>query len=75
MCFDKREIIVKYHLLKGAESVREVTLNGDEVGYKKTKKDSLAFPLNTSDCAPDGGVICVPVVLDVDKEYEIKFYL
>ena len=74
-CFNKRKITVKYHLLKDAESVRKVTVNGEEVGYKKTKKDSFAFPLNTSDCAPDGGVICVPVVLDVDKEYEIKFHL
>ncbi len=74
-CFDKREIVVKYHLLKGADSVKKVTINGEEVDYKKTKKDGLAFPLNTSDCAPDGGVISVPIKTDVNKEYEIKFYL
>ncbi len=73
--FDKREITVKYHMLKDVESVRKVTVNGEEVGYKKTKKDSLAFPLNTSDCATDGGVISVPLKTDVNKEYEIKFYL
>ncbi len=74
-CFDKREVTVKYHMLKDVESVRKVTVNGEEVGYKKTKKDSLAFPLNTSDCAPDGGAISVPLKTDLNKEYEIKFYL
>ena len=74
-CFDKREVAVKFHLLKDEGSVRKVTVNGEEVGYKKTKKDSSAFPLNTSDCAPDGGVISVSLQTDVNKEYEIKFYL
>lgn len=74
-CFDKREITVKYHLLKGVESVRKVTVNGEEVGYKKTKKDEALFPLNTSDSASDSGVISVPLQTDVNKEYEIRFYL
>ncbi len=41
----------------------------------KAKKNVTAFPLNANTDAPDSGVICVPLVLDVDKEYEIKFYL
>ncbi len=73
--FEKREVAIKYHLLKGVESVQKVTVNGKEVGYKKTKKDSSAFPLNTSDCASDSGVISVPLKTDVNEGYEIKFYL
>ena len=52
-----------------------MTVNGDDVGYVTTKKDVDAFPLNTSECAPDGDVICVPFVCDAHKEYEIKLYL
>ena len=74
-CFDKREVAMKYHLLKDAESVRKVTVNGEEVGYKEIKKDVALFPLNTSNSASDSGVISVPLQTDVNKEYEIKFYL
>ena len=73
--FEKREITLKYHLLKGVESVHKVTINGEEVGYMKAKKDAQSFPLNTGSDAPDGGVLCVPIKTDVNKEYEIKFYL
>ncbi len=74
-CFNCRDITLKYHLLKGAESVQKVTVNGEEVGYMKTKKNVTAFPLNTEKNAPDGGVLCVPLKSYVNKEYEIKFYL
>ncbi len=74
-CFEKRDIKLKYHLLKGAESVKKVTVNGEEFGFMKTKKNGFAFPLNADSDAPDGGVICVPLKTDVTKEYEVKFYL
>jgi len=73
-CFENREITVKYHLLKGADSVKKVTVNGVEVGFVKAKKNRFAFPLNTDQNAPDGGVLSVPLKIDVSKEYEIKFY-
>ncbi len=74
-CFDKRDIVLRYHLLKGAENVRKVTVNGEEFGFMKTKKNEFSFPLNADCDVPDGGVICVPLKTDVKKEYEIKFYL
>ena len=74
-CFDKREITVKYHLLKGGESVKNVTVNGVETGFAKANKNSSVFPLNVWRNAPDGGIISVPLKIDVNKEYEIKFYL
>jgi len=73
--FVDRHICLKYHLLRGAESVKKVTVNGKEVGFVKAKKHSATFPLNTELSAPDGGVISVPLQTDVSKEYEIKFYL
>ena len=74
-CFENRSVVVKYHLWKGAGSVKYVTVNGENYDYQKTKKDGELFPLNTSNCAPDGGAICVAFQIDVSKEYEIKFYL
>ena len=74
-CFEMREITFKYHLLKDSDSVKKVTVNGEEVGFVKAKKHSLVFPLNTEQNAPDCGVISVPLKIDVNKEYEIKFYL
>lgn len=74
-CLDHRDIMLKYHLLKGAESVRKVTVNGAEFGFMKTQKNGFSFPLNADTDASDGDVICVPIKTDVNKEYEIKFYL
>jgi len=74
-CFDKREISLKYHLLKGAEGVQKVTVNGEEVGYMKAKGNSSAFPLNAEKDAPESSVIFVSIKTEVNKEYEIKFYL
>lgn len=74
-CFDRRDVTIKYHLLMGAEDVKKVTVNGEETGYMKSKKNAASFPLNTGCDAPDAGVLCVPVKVDVEKEYEIKFYL
>ena len=74
-CFSNRDIVVKYHLLKGADSVKKVMVNGKDVGFAKAKKNSSLLPLNTERNAPDGGVISVPLKTDVSKEYEIKFYL
>ena len=74
-CFSNRDIVVKYHLLKGADSVKKVMVNGKDVGFAKAKKNSSLLPLNTERNAPDSGVISVPLKTDVSKEYEIKFYL
>ena len=74
-CFSNRDIVVKYHLLKGADSVKKVMVNGKDVGFAKAKKNNSLFPLNTERNAPDSGIISVPLKIDVNKEYEIKFYL
>lgn len=73
--FAKRTVTLKYHLLQGADSVRRVTVNGENHGFKKVLKDSSAFPLNAGETAPDGGVITVPFDINVGEEYEIKFEL
>ncbi len=73
--FEKRETVLKYHLLKGAESVKKITVNGEEVGYKKTKKDKTVFPLNAGETAPDGGTVSVPLETDIIQDYEIKIYV
>ena len=73
--FETRKITIKYHLLKGAEGVKKVTVNGENVGFMKAKKNSSAFPLDTAESAADGGVIIMPVQTEIDQDYEIRFYL
>ncbi len=72
-CFENRNITLKYHLFKGAESVQSVTVNGREVKYAKKAKNKTAFPLNAGDSAPDSDVISVSFDTEVQKEYEIRF--
>ena len=74
-CFANRKITLRYHLLKGAEGVKHVTVNGKETEYIKKKKNKKAFPLNTGTSAPDSGVVLIPLETDVSKEYEVKIYL
>lgn len=69
-----REITLKYHLLKGVDDVKKVTVNGEEYGFKKFKK-SAAFPLNTGETAPDGGVISLSLQMHLKKDCIIVFYL
>lgn len=73
--FDTREVTVKYHLLKGADGVKKITVNGEEYSFIKKEKNGKAFPLNAGDTAPDGKVICTKFKAEADKDYEIKFYL
>lgn len=69
-----REITLKYHLLKGADGVKKVTVNGEECGYGIFKK-SAAFPLNTGETASDSGVISLSVQMHLKHDCIIKFYL
>lgn len=73
--FTTREVTLKYHLLKGVDGVHKVTINGEVYGFVKKAKNLTAFPLDADENAPDGKVICTKFKADVDKEYEIKFYL
>lgn len=73
--FETREIAVKYHLLKGAEDVKKIAVNGENYGFATTPKDAGAFPLNTDAVSPDGKVILTKFKADLNKEYEVIFYL
>ena len=70
-----REITLKYHLLAEVNDVVGITLNGDEIKYKKTVKDRSAFPLNTNEKAPDAGCIVIKFRAETDKNYQVKIYL
>lgn len=73
-CWKARNIMLKYHVLQGAD-VKEVTVNGEHCGFTRHAKDGSAFPLNASECAPDGDTVCVKFRADTDADCEIKFYL
>lgn len=72
--FKTRNVVLKYHLLHGADKVRSITVNGEEAEAEWLKRDKKAFPFGEK-TAPDGGVICLPVETDVKRDYEIRFYL
>ncbi len=72
-CFSSREVTVKYHSLGG--DVKRITVNGAERGFVKTLQNPNAFPLDVKDESPDVDVICTVVRTEVDKDYEIVFYL
>ncbi len=74
-CFQKRKIVLRYHLLEGADSVKKVTVNGETVPFTRFDKDSTAFPLNSGNAVPDSAVLSVPLEIDVCKEYELKFHI
>lgn len=70
-----RQVMVKYHLLKGAEKVQKVLLNGREAAFSKTGKDAAAFPLGTGAAAPEGAALTVTFAADVYREYTVEFFL
>ncbi len=73
--FTKRNIMIKYHLSEGAEPVKKITVNGEEIALTVTKNNSKIFPLHTDKASACSDVICVSAETDVTKEYEIRFYL
>lgn len=73
--FEKRKVMFKYHLIKDAEKLKKVTVNGEDTGYLKTEKDQSEFPFGVGQTTPDGDAIIVPVNVDITKDFEIKFYL
>ena len=72
--YHAREISVRFHCLKDAGTVRSVTVNGEEVPFKRTKRDTGAFPLDTSLSAPDAYVVGVSFLADVAKEQSVVFF-
>ena len=74
-CFERREIVLKYHLLAGADSVRKVTVNGEDCSFVQSESNKNVFPLNTEQCAPDSECICVKLIADTSQQYEIRFML
>ncbi|MCI8500592.1 MAG: DUF5110 domain-containing protein [Clostridia bacterium] len=72
-CFAEREITFKVHTFD--EQIKRVTVNGEEVSFKTVRKNVLAFPLNAGEAAPDSDTMIVTVTTQVERDYEIKFYL
>lgn len=74
-CFDTRQITVKYHLLEGADTVRHVTVNGEDHICRRAEKNPTVFPLSTAPGAPDSDTLLVSFRAKANEEYEICFLL
>lgn len=70
----RREITVKYHLLKGVDRVMCVYVNGKSVPFGVAQR-SEGFPLDTGEPAPDGAVLTVRFSADPAEEQTVEFYL
>lgn len=70
----RREYTIKYHLLKGVERVKHVSVNGKDMPFNIYEKSDV-FPLNTEHAAPDGAVLTVNFVADTAEDTQIKFFL
>jgi alpha-glucosidase (family GH31 glycosyl hydrolase) len=74
-CFFQRTIAVRFHLLPGAENVRQVLVNGVETPFTRLQKDERAFPLKGNSAAADSDVILVESMNSVSRETRVEFVL
>ncbi len=70
----ERDIKVKLHALPKFGNVKKVTVNGEEIAFRKANRDG-SFPLNTGDSAPDHDVVSAVFRADVQQQTTVKFYL
>lgn len=73
-CFDKRDIALKFHQLKGIGDVKRVTVNGVEQKFMRKNKAADAFPMSTEKLAADAKIVFTQFEMKVKNEYEIKIY-
>lgn len=73
-CFDSRSIAIKCHLLNGI-TIRNVTVNDDDVRFKISAKNTEAFPMNTTKISADSKTVWAEFETRVDSEYTIKLYV
>lgn len=74
-CFDKRNIALKFHQLKGLGDVKRVTVNGAEQKFVRKNKVADVFPMSTEKVAADAKIEFAQFEANVKDEYEIRFYL
>lgn len=72
--FQSRHILIKTHLTDQINSVKLITVNGDEVSFSLNPKNTEVFPLSSTNDAPDGDVVIVELNVDIAKRYEIKIF-
>ena len=74
-CFSGRTVAVRFHLLPGAERVRQVLVNGRETPFTVLKREAGAFPLKGNAAAADSDVLLAETTGSVDLEIGIEFVL
>lgn len=69
-----RNVTVKYHLLKGADKIGKVTVDGVERAYTVTPKTDKVQPFTTELSSRDSDTLIVETEQPVDREVVIEFY-
>ena len=71
----KREILLKFHSINGVESIKNVTINGQNISYELVKKDSSLYPFNEAKGSQISDLIAVEFTSEINQSYTIKIYL
>ena len=71
---NERKIILRFNLLPNFESIKKVTINGEEVEFKFNKKDSKLMPLSFGKTSNIFDSLSVEFKEDINEEYFVKFH-
>ena len=71
---NERNITLRFNLLPNIPEIKKVTINGEEVSYKLTKKDSSLMPLSYGETSNIFDGLIVKFEENISEEYFIKFH-
>lgn len=72
--FTTREILLKIHLAE-IKTVSRITVNGEEVKFKKHRRNKSVMPFSDGNNAPDGTVVTTKIKTKLTKSVEVKIYI
>ena len=73
--FKRRDITVKYHLLKDMKDVKSVTVNGEEVKFRRARRNKELYPFAFAKASKSSRTLTFRFPAEVDKDYQIVISL
>lgn len=71
----RRNVTIKYHMLKGADNVGCVLVNGAETEFEIIDKNDSAYPFETDLSSRDSKTLVVKFGCELSEQTEVKFIL
>lgn len=69
----QRSILLKIHV-RNTNKIGNITLNGQNILYKKSDIDLSVFPFSTETAAADSPIVTAEFDIDSEREYEIRIF-